>query len=144
MYALPALLSLLVATTLPSSSGAAGRLPISAVLRVARGGATSKSTSEKISQAMERAAFEQEIEDYNAFQRGEGSLHRRMVCLPLTDNFDPPPGQQGHGKLQVTQLHTHSCHTVQHRAAASIATAAPIAATSASQSRAPPPPPPFR
>jgi len=51
---------------------------------------------------MDRAAAEQEIEDYNAFQRGEGSLHRRMICLPLTEHFDPPPGQQGHGKLQVS------------------------------------------
>lgn len=25
-----------------------------------------------------------------------------MLCLPLTDDFDPPPGQQGHGKLQVS------------------------------------------
>ena len=136
MYALSTLLSLLVATTLPPSSGAAGRLPSSAVFRVARGGA-SKSTSEKVAQAMERAAFEQEIEDYNAFQRGEGSLHRRMVCLPLTDNFDPPPGQQGHGKLQVG----HNGHIMFNII---IAVASfhrrlqpPIAATSAPQSRAP-------
>ena len=25
-----------------------------------------------------------------------------MICLPLTDHFNPPPGQQGHGKLQVS------------------------------------------
>jgi len=29
-------------------------------------------------------------------------LHRRVICLPLTEHFDPPPGQQGHGKLQVS------------------------------------------
>jgi len=48
-----------------------------------------------------RARAEQAIEDYNSLQRCEGSLHRRFICLPLTDHFDPPPGQQGHGKLQV-------------------------------------------
>ena len=51
---------------------------------------------------MARAEAEQAIEDYNSFQRGEGSLHRRVICLPLTEHFDPPPGQQGHGKLQVS------------------------------------------
>ena len=25
-----------------------------------------------------------------------------MICLPLTEHFNPPPGQQGHGKLQVS------------------------------------------
>lgn len=52
-------------------------------------------------QALERARGEQDIEDYNALQRLEGSLHRRVIVLPLTDHFDPPPGIQGHGKLQV-------------------------------------------
>eukprot|EP00613_Pedinella_sp_CCMP2098_P034771 CAMPEP_0171736526 /NCGR_PEP_ID=MMETSP0991-20121206/32311_1 /TAXON_ID=483369 /ORGANISM="non described non described, Strain CCMP2098" /LENGTH=330 /DNA_ID=CAMNT_0012333211 /DNA_START=17 /DNA_END=1009 /DNA_ORIENTATION=+ len=57
---------------------------------------------QKIEHALTRANHEQETEDYNSFQRCEGSLHRRVICLPLTEHFDPPPGQQGHGKLQVS------------------------------------------
>ena len=60
-----ALVSLLVAATLPPSTGAAGRLPTTAVLsalRVPRGGGSPLSTSEKVEKALDRAAFEQEAQ----------------------------------------------------------------------------------
>ena len=53
-------------------------------------------------EANKRAELEQRVEDYNALQKASGSFHRAVLVLPLTSDFDPPPGQPGHGKVQFS------------------------------------------
>lgn len=53
------------------------------------------------------AALEQSVEDYNAdwiarsSSVGEALRHRRLICLPLDDGFDPPPGVFSHKHVQT-------------------------------------------
>jgi Ubiquitin fusion degradation protein UFD1 len=60
------------------------------------------------------ALLEQQVEDYNAeyiarvtssssYQNVAGDIvkHRRLICLPLDDRFDPPMGVFSHGHIQT-------------------------------------------
>ena len=53
------------------------------------------------------AALEQSVEDYNAdwiarsTSTGDALRHRRLICLPLDDGFDPPPGVFSHKHVQT-------------------------------------------
>lgn len=57
--------------------------------------------------ASELAALEQQVEDYNAdwiaraSSAGEAVRHRRLICLPLDDRFDPPMGVFSHNHVQT-------------------------------------------
>jgi hypothetical protein len=53
------------------------------------------------------AELEQGVEDYNADwiasapTAADAARHRRLVCLPLDERFDPPPGVFSHGHVQT-------------------------------------------
>jgi hypothetical protein len=57
--------------------------------------------------AVELADLEQQVEDYNAgwiatsSSTAQSVRHRRLICLPLDDRFDPPMGVFSHGHIQT-------------------------------------------
>ena len=66
-----------------------------------------KRLSARWNQAANLAALEQQVEDYNADwiagsrSKGEAVKHRRLICLPLDEGFDPPPGIFSHKHVQT-------------------------------------------
>ena len=54
----------------------------------------------RLGRARALADAEQAVEDYNAAQKFAGSFHRRMIVIPLNEQFDVPAGQFGHGKME--------------------------------------------
>ena len=67
----------------------------------------SKFFQNRLSQAKELAAMEQEVEDYNAVwvasarDSAESTSRRRLICLPLDQRFDPPMGAFSHEHVQT-------------------------------------------
>ena len=65
-----------------------------------------KAFENRLQQAHELAALEQQVEDYNAEwvasakSREEAISRRRLICLPMDEKFDPPMGQFSHGHVQ--------------------------------------------
>jgi hypothetical protein len=57
--------------------------------------------------AVKLAELEQQVEDYNAewiatsSSTAQAVRHRRLICLPLDDGFDPPMGVFSHGHVQT-------------------------------------------
>lgn len=57
--------------------------------------------------AQDLAELEQQVEDYNAEwiaaseSTAQAVRHRRLICLPLDDGFDPPMGVFSHGHVQT-------------------------------------------
>ena len=53
------------------------------------------------------AEIEQSVEDYNADyiarskSAGEAAKHRRLICLPLDERFDPAPSEFSHKHVQT-------------------------------------------
>jgi ubiquitin fusion degradation protein 1 len=66
-----------------------------------------KFVSQRWEKASELAQLEQRVEDYNAeyiatcSSTGQAVRHRRLICLPLNDGFDPPMGVFSHGHVQT-------------------------------------------
>jgi Ubiquitin fusion degradation protein UFD1 len=66
-----------------------------------------KVLSQRWEKAAELAALEQQVEDYNAdwiaraATTGEAVKHRRLICLPLDERFDPPMGVFSHRHVQT-------------------------------------------
>lgn len=67
----------------------------------------SKLLSRRWVKAVNLAALEQQVEDYNAdwvsraATTGEAVKHRRLICLPLDERFDPPMGVFSHKHVQT-------------------------------------------
>ena len=57
--------------------------------------------------AVDLAKLEQQVEDYNAdwiatsSSTAQAVRHRRLICLPLDERFDPPMGAFSHGHVQT-------------------------------------------
>lgn len=66
-----------------------------------------KFVQQRWQKAVDLAELEQRVEDYNAeWIATSGSVaqavrHRRLICLPLDDRFDPPMGVFSHGHVQT-------------------------------------------
>ena len=63
--------------------------------------------SRKWSKATELASLEQQVEDYNAewiassTSPAQAVRHRRLICMPLDESFDPPMGVFSHKHVQT-------------------------------------------
>lgn len=61
----------------------------------------------KWNKAINLADLELQVEDYNAAwiatseNQAVSTSHRRLICLPLNDGFDPPMGVFSHGHVQT-------------------------------------------
>jgi hypothetical protein len=91
--------AVLAAVCLAASAAAHG--PSNARWLTVRGGAARDAPLSRLARARQIADAEQAVEDYNAEQKFAGSFHRRMVVMPLTEQFEVPPGQFGHGKMEA-------------------------------------------
>jgi hypothetical protein len=66
-----------------------------------------KFVSVRWEKAVKLAELEQQVEDYNAewiatsSSTAQAVRHRRLICLPLDDGFDPPMGVFSHGHVQT-------------------------------------------
>jgi len=66
-----------------------------------------KILSQRWEKATALAELEQQVEDYNAewiassSSTAQAVRHRRLICLPLDDRFDPPMGVFSHGHVQT-------------------------------------------
>lgn len=66
-----------------------------------------KFLSARWQKATELSELEQLVEDYNAEWiasskgQAQSTRHRRLICLPLSDRFDPPMGQFSHKHVQT-------------------------------------------
>jgi len=50
--------------------------------------------------AIKQSLYEQEVEDINAVHKFESHMVRRLIVMPLTDNFKPHQADAMHGKIQ--------------------------------------------
>lgn len=66
-----------------------------------------KFVSARWQKANELSELEQQVEDYNAEWiatsngQAQSTRHRRLICLPLSDRFDPPMGSFSHKHVQT-------------------------------------------
>lgn len=66
-----------------------------------------KGLSQRWAKAARLSELEQQVEDYNAdwiaraSHLGEAVKHRRLICLPLDERFDPPMGVFSHKHVQT-------------------------------------------
>jgi Ubiquitin fusion degradation protein UFD1 len=66
-----------------------------------------KALSQRWAKATRLSELEQQVEDYNAewivraSHIGEAVKHRRLICLPLDERFDPPMGVFSHRHVQT-------------------------------------------
>jgi Ubiquitin fusion degradation protein UFD1 len=66
-----------------------------------------KGISQRWAKATRLSELEQQVEDYNAdwivraSHIGEAVKHRRLICLPLDERFDPPMGVFSHRHVQT-------------------------------------------
>jgi Ubiquitin fusion degradation protein UFD1 len=91
-------------TTMYAESNVASQLPTT---MVSLQSSLNKVMSNRWSKATSLAELEQQVEDYNAdwivraSYVGEAVQHRRLICLPLDERFDPPMGVFSHQHIQT-------------------------------------------
>lgn len=89
------------------NSCSAKQAPIIDISPVSLQHGLNKILSQRWSKATALAELEQQVEDYNAewiassSSTAQAVRHRRLICLPLDDRFDPPMGVFSHGHVQT-------------------------------------------